>query len=96
MQDLGKGIELAGRYTLVQKLGTGGAAQTWLARDRLTRAAVAVKILVSESVSAADFHREWQANLRLVHPHIVRVFEFHGDAEPNFYSLQPGPSPETP
>lgn len=88
MQDLRKGIELAGRYTLVRKLGTGGAAQTWLARDRLTRAAVAVKVLVSESVSAADFHREWQASLRLIHPHIVRVFEFHDDAQPAFYSLQ--------
>jgi tetratricopeptide (TPR) repeat protein len=88
MQDLKKGIELAGRYTLVRKLGTGGAAQTWLARDRLTRAAVAVKILVSESVSAADFHREWQTSLRLIHPHIVRVFEFHEDTVPVFYSQQ--------
>jgi tetratricopeptide (TPR) repeat protein len=88
MQDLRKGIELAGRYTLVRKLGAGGAAQTWLARDRLTRADVAVKVLVSESVSPAEFHREWQASLRLVHPHIVRVFEFHDDAEPVFYSLQ--------
>jgi tetratricopeptide (TPR) repeat protein len=88
MQDLKKGIELAGRYTLVRKLGAGGAAQTWLARDRLTRAAVAVKVLVSESVSPADFHREWQASLRLIHPHIVRVFEFHEAADPVFYSLQ--------
>ncbi len=82
------GIELAGRYTLVKKLGAGGAAETWLATDRLTRAAVALKILVSDKVTAADFHKEWQTSIRLMHAHIVRVFEFNDDPENLFYSLQ--------
>ena len=82
------GIELANRYTLVRKLGAGGAAETWLATDRLTRASVALKILVSDKVTAANFHREWQTSIRLVHAHIVRVFEFHDDSENLFYSLQ--------
>jgi len=88
MQDLAKGIELANRYTLVRKLGTGAAAETWLATDRLTRASVALKILVSEKVSAADFHKEWQTSIRLMHAHIVRVFEYSDDPENAFYSLQ--------
>ncbi len=90
MQDLRKGIELANRYTLVRKLGVGGAAQTWLARDRLTRASVALKILVSDRISPADFRKEWQASIRLMHAHIVRVFEFHDDTDSGrpFYSLQ--------
>jgi len=88
MQDLQQGIELASRYTLVRKLGTGGAAQTWLATDRLTRAAVALKILASDRVSGADFHKEWQTSIRLMHAHIVRVFEFNDDTETPFYSLQ--------
>ena len=88
MQDLQQGIELASRYTLVKKLGSGGAAETWLATDRLTRASVALKILTSERVAAADFHKEWQTSIRLMHAHIVRVFEYNDDADRPFYSLQ--------
>ena len=88
MRDLQQGIELAGRYTLVRKLGTGGAAQTWLATDSLTRTSVALKVLTSERVPAAAFHKEWQTGIRLMHAHIVRVFEFGEDAEQPFYSLQ--------
>jgi len=88
MQDLRKGIELANRYTLVRKLGAGGAAETWLATDQLTRASVALKILVSDRVSSADLHKEWQSSIRLMHAHIVRVFEFNDDPENAFYSLQ--------
>jgi tetratricopeptide (TPR) repeat protein len=88
MQDLRKGTELADRYTLIRKLGAGGAAETWLATDRLTRAAVALKMLVSERVSAADFHKEWQTSIRLMHAHIVRVFEYNDDPDNAFYSLQ--------
>ena len=82
------GIELANRYTLVRKLGAGGAAETWLATDRLTRASVALKILVSDKVTAADFHKEWQTSIRLMHAHIVRVFEYNDESENPFYSLQ--------
>ena len=88
MPDLSKGIELANRYTLVKKLGVGGAAQSWLATDRLTRASVALKVLVSDRVSAESLRKEWQTNIRLMHAHIVRVFEFHEDTDPVFYSLQ--------
>jgi tetratricopeptide (TPR) repeat protein len=88
MQDLAKGIELASRFTLVRKLGAGGAAETWLATDRLTRASVALKILINENISAAEFHKEWQTSIRLMHAHIVRVFEFNDDAGSVFYSLQ--------
>jgi tetratricopeptide (TPR) repeat protein len=88
MRDLQQGIELAGRYTLVRKLGAGGAAETWLANDRLTRASVALKILASDRVPPAAFHKEWQTGIRLMHAHIVRVFEYSDDAEQPFYSLQ--------
>jgi len=88
MQDLQQGIELASRYTLVKKLGAGGAAETWLATDRLTRASVALKILTSERVATTDFHKEWQTSIRLMHAHIARVFEYKDDADRPFYSLQ--------
>ncbi len=88
MQDLKAGLELANRYTLVRKLGAGGAAETWLATDRLTRASVALKILASDRVAGAAFHKEWQTGIRLMHAHIVRVFEFSEELDTPFYSLQ--------
>src|SRR5210317_1564041 len=88
MLDLSKGTRLAERYTLERSIGSGGEATTWLAKDRLTRADVALKIVPSKGGARARLHDEWQANLRLMHAHIVRVFEFHEDQGAAFYSMQ--------
>ncbi len=87
MLELRKGTQLAERYTLERSLGKGGEAETWLARDRLTRASVALKI-VAQGAAGKRLREEWQTNLRLMHAHIVRVFEFHEDQGIAFYSLQ--------
>jgi tetratricopeptide (TPR) repeat protein len=92
MRELKSGTQLASRYTLVRKLGAGGGAETWLASDKLTRASVALKILVDENTPAQSLRREWQLSIRLVHAHVARVFEFHDtDADGKhgaFYSMQ--------
>jgi tetratricopeptide (TPR) repeat protein len=86
MPDLNKGIRLAERYTLERPLGRGGGGSTWLATDRLTKTPVALKIVPANG--AARLRDEWQANLRLMHAHIVRAFEFHEDGDSAFYSQQ--------
>ena len=88
MHDLIVGTQLANRYTLVSRAGGGNGAEIWIATDRLTRASVALKILAGERSSAEQLRREWQTSIRLMHPHIVRVFEFHDDPGAAFYSLQ--------
>jgi tetratricopeptide (TPR) repeat protein len=88
MHDLRKGTELANRYTLVRKLGGDGAAQIWLASDRLTRADVALKLIVDGRQTLAGLRKEWQTSIRLMHAHIVRVFEFNDDPDRPFYTLQ--------
>ena len=94
MHDLIAGNQLASRYTLVRKLGTGGAAEIWVATDRLTRASVALKIIASAKFSGELLRQEWKTSIRLMHAHIVRVFEFHDEPDGAFYSLQfvDGPS----
>ena len=94
MHELIAGTQLASRYTLVRKLGTGGAAEIWVATDRLTRASVALKIIASEKFNGELLRQEWKTSIRLMHAHIVRVFEFHDDPDGAFYSLQfvDGPS----
>ncbi len=88
MRELKGGTQLAGRYTLVRKLGSGGGADTWLANDRLTKATAALKILVDATQSPELLRREWQLSIRLIHAHIVRVFEFHEADDATFYTLQ--------
>jgi tetratricopeptide (TPR) repeat protein len=88
MRQLNNGTQLANRYTLIRRLGVGGAAETWLASDKMTRASVALKILVDDGGAADTLRREWQLSIRLMHAHIVRVFEFHDDPDGPFYSLQ--------
>jgi len=88
MRDLKSGVQLADRYTLVKRLAGGGTAEVWQADDRLTGADVALKILIDPSIPAELLRREWQLSIRLMHAHIVRVFEFHDDDSGAFYSLQ--------
>ena len=85
---LESGAQLANRYTLVRKLGAGGGTETWLANDKLTHASVALKAAADPACTKDLLHREWQLSIRLVHAHIVRVFEFHGDGEVPFYTMQ--------
>ena len=85
---LDKGSRLANRYTLARRLGRGGAAETWLATDSITRTSVALKIIVDDRVTPDALRREWQLAIRLMHAHIVRVFEFHDEQDGAFYSLQ--------
>jgi serine/threonine protein kinase len=92
MRVLNEGARLAGRYTLVRPLGAGGMSEIWLARDRQADAYVALKFLSPELAPKTFYrdllHKEWQTGSRLMHPHIVRVFEFHDDDEGAYYSLQ--------
>ena len=61
---------VAGRYLLLDQIGTGGMGSVWRARDERTRCHVAVKVLGQHSSALlARFVRE-QA-IRVRHPHVV-------------------------
>ncbi|MCH9696057.1 MAG: protein kinase [Gammaproteobacteria bacterium] len=88
MLELGKGIQLANRYTLDRRLGGDTEAQIWLARDRLTASAVALKIVRGDEAASERLRDEWRTSIRLMHAHILRVFEFHAEPGLAFYSQQ--------
>jgi len=89
MQTLSEGIRLDDRYALIKRLGAGGMADLWLAQDERAGSRVALKFLKTSLLEQRElFRQEWRLASRLMHPHIVRVFEFYGDAERPYYALQ--------
>lgn len=91
MQELSQGTRLVERYALIKKIGEGGMAELWLARDDRADATVTLKFLKASLLETAGqrelFRKEWQVSSRLMHAHIARVFEYHDEARP-FYAMQ--------
>ena len=87
MSDFADGVTLAeGRYTLERRLGTGGMAAVWLARDERLGRPVAIKAL-SDTLADDEgyvrrFSREARVAAGLSHPNLVRVFDFGDDPRP--------------
>lgn len=77
---LAPGRVLEGRYRLEELLGAGGMATVWLAVDTELERRVAIKAL-SETLLAdrsyvARFEREARIAAGLMHPHLVKVFDY--------------------
>ncbi len=66
-----------GNYRLVHRLGSGGFASVYLGQHMLIATQhVAVKILHLFDVNTQNFQQEAETTAALVHPHIVRLFDF--------------------
>lgn len=67
-----------GNYHLVRLLGHGSFAEVYLAEHRYLKTEAAVKVLHAQLAAsdAESFLHEAQTIARLVHPHIVRIFDF--------------------
>ncbi len=70
---------LAGRYRVERRLGHGGMATVYLARDDELRRPVAVKVLAENLAGDGSFRerfvREARLAARLSHPNVVQVFD---------------------
>jgi serine/threonine protein kinase len=75
-----------GRYALERRLGAGGMAAVWLARDEVLGRPVAIKalsdLLADEEGYVRRFRREARVVAGLSHPNLVRVFDFGDDPRP--------------
>lgn len=71
---------LADRYRLRRRIGSGGMASVWLARDEVLIRPVAVKLIDPELARDRDFRERFREEARaaaaLSHPHIVTVHDY--------------------
>ncbi|MGC4748750.1 protein kinase domain-containing protein [Micromonospora sp. DT201] len=68
---------LAGRYRLLERLGSGGMSAVHRAYDEVLERDVAVKVLVASDANARQRIRaEAKAAARLSHPHVTRVYDY--------------------
>ena len=92
MQRLVAGLTLDERFSLIRQLGKGGMGEIWLAEDQQLSEQVALKVLNSSHAESAAFvdllRQECRKARRLVHPNIVRVYDFHAGDSEFFISMQ--------
>ncbi|MGW2622658.1 serine/threonine-protein kinase [Micromonospora taraxaci] len=68
---------LAGRYRLLERLGSGGMSAVHRAYDEVLERDVAVKVLVASDAGARQrIQGEARAAARLSHPHVTSVYDF--------------------
>lgn len=76
-------VVLKGRYTIEQKIGEGGFAETYLGRDRQTGRSCVLKILSWKEIPDWKvielFEREARVLSQMDHPQIPRFIEFFTD-----------------
>src|SRR5207249_3451740 len=86
------GMLVGGRFELVRRLGAGGLAEVFLARDRTSGQEVALKALhahlAEDPQLSSRFRREMAVTRGLDHPGIVRVFDLHEHEGRPFFSME--------
>ncbi len=83
---------LLGRYEIIEKIGEGGLAVVYKAKDRLLNRYVAIKILRPEFVKdeqfVENFRKESQAAAGLSHPNIVNVYDVGKEGNIHFIVME--------
>ena len=83
---------LAGRYEIIEKIGDGGMAVVYKARDKLLNRFVAVKILrpeyIKDTVFVENFRKESKAAASLQHPNIVTIYDVGKDGDVHFIVME--------
>jgi WD40 repeat protein/tRNA A-37 threonylcarbamoyl transferase component Bud32 len=81
-----------GRYEIARMAGRGGFAVVWEAFDPVLRRRVAVKVRRPEAILSPSmqrrFLREAEIASRLVHPHIVTIYEVGEDGGQDFITAE--------
>ena len=74
-----EGKTLANRYEVLEKIGVGGMATVYKAKDNILKRNVAIKVLRDEFTTDDEFikrfNTEAQSAASLTHPNIVSIYD---------------------
>lgn len=83
---------LGNRYEILEKIGGGGMAIVYLAKDTFLGRNVAVKVLREQYTDDPEFvrhfHKEARAVAALNHNNIVRIYDFDADNQPMYIVME--------
>ncbi|MDQ0088289.1 serine/threonine-protein kinase [Paenibacillus anaericanus] len=86
------GHELGGRYQIIERIGGGGMALVYKARDILLNRNVAIKVLRQQFVNDEEFirrfRREAQSAASLSHSNIVSVYDVGQEDEVHYIVME--------
>ena len=86
------GSTLSGRYDIIEKIGSGGMASVFKAKDTLLNRYVAIKILrdalEGEEQVVSNFIKEAQSSASLSHNNVVSVFDVGEDQGINYMVME--------
>jgi serine/threonine-protein kinase len=88
MAEVREGSVVDERYRILQRIGSGGMADVWLADDTHLQRRVALKVLHSRFAQDREFvdrfRREAESAAGLQHPNVVAVFD-RGEVDGTYY-----------
>jgi len=89
---LNKGQVIAGRYEIVEKIGMGGMAVVYRAKDKKLDRSVTFKVLRQEHLGNEAFIRRFMVEARAVaslnHPNIVNVYDVGQEEDINYIVME--------
>ena len=89
---LNVGVIIGERYEVVSRIGSGGMADVYKAKDHKLNRFVAMKVLKPEFSADTNFirkfQREAQAAAGLAHPNVVNVFDVGEDHGVNYIVME--------
>jgi serine/threonine protein kinase len=89
-------MDKIGKYQIIKKLGEGATSVVWLGHDPFADRDVAIKVVASSVFSEGE-HGKIARNLfvteaslagKLVHPHIVQIYDAVADADPSYIVME--------
>ncbi len=86
-----RGVRFIGHFKIVSTLGSGGSGTVYLARDKVFKRTVALKVLNSSMEDTPDgvrrFLQEAEIGHRLNHPNIVEIYEAGNHGKTRYISM---------
>jgi len=91
-EDLHTGAVFAGRYQIIEELGTGGMGKVYRAVDKKLNEEVAIKLIrpeiASDSKTLERFSQELKIARKIVHKNVGRMYELMEDGQAHFITME--------